>query len=402
MADTIRIQMMDEFLIYINETRMEALQVKSRKGAQLVQYLILHRGQPVPNQRLLSTLWTEEGSSNPENALKTLVSRLRVILNQLSPGLGACIVADRGAYHWQCMDGMTIDLYEIDRILEELAAGCDDARRLELSDRLLRLYTGDLLQNSAHNEWALAEATALHNRFASAIYAYVERLKDAARHEDVVAVCRKALEVDNFDDRLHLELVSALTRADRTNEALMEYKHIAQLNYRYLGVQPSEELQRFYKQLVSAGRSLDVNLRSIRAQLREKEGRRGAFVCEYPVFRQLYNLQMRNFERLGASMFLGIVMIRPYDGQLMDNMQQDNIMADLLEILTGNLREGDVITRFAPNTYAMLLPTVNYATGKIVMERIKQLFYRRYPSMSIVFEYRVGPLSDEEDELPNP
>ena len=97
MAETIRIQMMDHFLIYIDEKKTDQLAVKSKKGAALVQYLILNEGERVPNQKLLAALWDEEKSTNPENALKTLVSRLRVLLTQIDPALGACVVSDRGA-----------------------------------------------------------------------------------------------------------------------------------------------------------------------------------------------------------------------------------------------------------------------------------------------------------------
>ena len=61
-AETIRIQMMDHFLIYIDEKKTDHLAAKSKKGAALIQFLILNEGEPVPNQRLLSTLWDEEKS----------------------------------------------------------------------------------------------------------------------------------------------------------------------------------------------------------------------------------------------------------------------------------------------------------------------------------------------------
>lgn len=121
MNDQIRIQMMDHFTIYINEQKADYLVNKTRKGVALMEYLILHQGQPTPNYRLLVTLWSEDKSANPENALKTLVSRLRALLNQISPGLGKCIVADRGAYHWETQPGMTVDVFEIEQIFDELA-----------------------------------------------------------------------------------------------------------------------------------------------------------------------------------------------------------------------------------------------------------------------------------------
>ena len=51
MAETIRIQMMDHFLIYIDEKKTDHLAAKSKKGAALIQYLILNEGAPVPNAR---------------------------------------------------------------------------------------------------------------------------------------------------------------------------------------------------------------------------------------------------------------------------------------------------------------------------------------------------------------
>lgn len=395
MADIIRIQMMGEFTVYINEQKADHLVNKSRKGVALMQYLILNRGQPVPNYRLLVALWDEEKSSNPENALKTLVSRMRALLNQISPGLGKCIVADRSAYHWESLPGMTVDVYEIEDIFNQLATEMDGANCRDLYARLMKLYVGDLLQSDEQSDWALSRAATLHNRYMSAVYSYVEMLKEEDNYKEIVNVCRTALDVDNFDDRLHMELMTALIKTNRTNEALIQYKHVMHLHYRYLGVQPSDDMQEFYKQIVHAGKTLEFNLESIRNELRESGDQRGAFVCEYAVFKEIFNLQMRNLERLGSTMFLAVIMVGNMAGQPMDSIKQDNIMSGLLEILKANLRKGDTITHFSPTIFALLLPTVNYTTGNMVMERVKRLFYRKYPNSNVVFNYRVGPLSSD-------
>jgi len=75
LADCIHIQMMDKFAIYIND-QLEAQAINnSRKGMILIEFLILNRKRQVPNQKLLSTIWPEENSSNPAISLKTLISR---------------------------------------------------------------------------------------------------------------------------------------------------------------------------------------------------------------------------------------------------------------------------------------------------------------------------------------
>jgi hypothetical protein len=318
------------------------------------------------------------------------------MMNQSLPNLGACIVADRGAYHWESMPGMTIDVYEIEKIFEHLAAPHleKETRRL-LYGQLMELYTGDLLQNSEQNEWALARATALHSKYMQAVYAYVDMLKADKNAQEVINVCRAALDVDNFDDRLHIDLMSALIKTNRANEALVQYKHVMHLYYRYLGVQPSDELHQFYKQIVHAGKTLEFNLESIRNDLRENDDQQDAFVCEYAVFKEIYNLQMRNLERLGATMFLAVIMVSSHNGEPMEPIYQGNIMQGLLEILKQHLRKGDTITHFSPTQFALLLSTVNYATGNIVMERVKRLFYQKYPNSNVVFQYRVGSITGE-------
>ncbi|MEA5069532.1 MAG: BTAD domain-containing putative transcriptional regulator, partial [Christensenellaceae bacterium] len=384
MGEVIRIQMMGEFAIYIGEQKMDQLVSKSRKGVALMQYLILHRNEPVPNYRLLETLWTNDQSSNPENALKTLVSRMRAVLNRANEGLGGCIVAERGAYRWQCMEGMSIDAYEIDELFSQLGGVTElTPEAQERYNRVIKLYAGDLLQGGEQTDWALARAVSLHNQYLVTVHKYVELLKAGEQYDEMINVCRAALDVDAFDEQLHLELMGALTKAKRNNEALLQYKHVTNLHFRYLGVQPPAAIQEFYKQIVQAGKTLDFNLDTIRNELREHGEVHGAFVCEYAVFKEIFNLQMRNLERLGSTMFLGLIMISSVSGGAMNPLKQNDIMQGLLEILKANLRKGDTITHFSPTLYALLLPTVNYTTGNMVMERVKRFFYRRYPNSSI-------------------
>ena len=390
--------MMNDFVMFINEQRAEYLVNKSRKGAALIQYLIVNRDTPVPNARLLSAFWSEERVTNPENALKTLISRSRVMLNEISPELGSCIVADRGAYHWECREGMEIDLYEIEDIFRELSASkLSTETRRALYKRLMIIYSGDLLRNCEMNEWALAHATALHNRYLTAVQGYIDLLRSEGKDQEIITVCRRALEMDNFNNRLHMELMTSLINTHRGSEAMSQYEEVMHLHYHYLNAEPSKELKEFYNQIVDSSNSIDFALESISSDLLEAGGDREAFVCDYAVFKEIYNIEVRNIRRLGSSIFLGTIMISSISGQPMESMKQNNVMRGLINILRVNLRKGDVITQFSPTIIAVLLPMVNYKTGDTVMDRVKRLFYREYPNSSLRFDYRISPVSDEAD-----
>ena len=404
MRETIRIQMMGEFVIYLNERQADHMVNKSRKGLALIEYLIVNRGQPVSNQRLLSTFWNDENVTNPENALKTLVSRVRTMLSQVAPNLGSCIVADRGAYHWECLPEMTVDLYELEDIFTRLPSMRDGERKREAYRRMMLLYRGSLLQKSELNEWVYPRATALHNQYVSGVYGYLEMLKQSGKAEDeqeIISVCRSALEHEPFDDRIHIELMRALLKNNNATEAKAQFEEVMHLHYHYLNVKPSRELMEFYNEIVEASKNIEFNLESICRQLYQSSREQGAFVCDFPVFKEIFNLQIRNIERLDTTMFLAVVMVSKIDGEQMESLKQENVMRGLMEILRMNLRKGDVITHFSPTMVAMLLPTVDYSTGDSVMERLKQKFYQAYPNSNVLFSYRIAPLTARAaDEAP--
>ena len=386
--------MLGNYLIFIDEQHIENVISKTRKGSALMSFLILYRGEPVPNQRLLSELWPSAMVTNPENALKTLVSRLRAILNQMAPGLGRCVASVRGAYHWVQQENVRVDVLELMDTFDALRGERDLFARRELYQRVIKLYKGDLYQTGDLNEEP-AYAEQLHRQYLEAVYDYIELLKQNEEYTEISSVCRTALAVDSFDERLHIELMKAMVNLNRVSDAMAQYHHAANITYRYLGVEPSETMKAFYRQLNQSRRSLKFNLDAIRTELRKSSTENGAFVCDYTMFKEIYNLQMRNLERLGITMFLGIIMIGDADDTHVDYIRQDNIMSTLIEILRANLRKGDIITHFAPTIVALLLPTVNYDTGNQVIERVRELFYKRYPNSNIPFHHRLGMLGED-------
>ncbi|MCL1854888.1 MAG: winged helix-turn-helix domain-containing protein [Clostridia bacterium] len=394
MIDHVRIRMFGGFSVFVNDECCDQIVAKSKKGMALLQYLILKYDTAVPNNKLIEVLWPNEESSNPENALKTLISRFRSILNQCSEGLGNCILATRGGYQFVMIEGLSLDLFEFEALAKKLEGGDTlTPESTALFQEVLALYIGDLLAGSEQDDWAISRSVHLHGQYIRIVYSFLGLLKSSGRYEEIIQTCRLALESDPFDERLHLELMQALVKTNRNNEALMQYKHVTNMHFRYLGVKPPEGIQEFYKQIIQASDTLDINIDTIRSELQEFGEAHGAFECEYAVFREIFNLQMRNLERLGSSMYIAMIMITSMDGELMSPFKLDDIMKSLSEVLKQNLRKGDTLTHFRPSQYALLLPTVNIESGRMVMERIKRHFYQRYPSSNVMFTYRIGPLS---------
>ena len=373
----VNIQMMGQFLIEADGRLHDNLPTKSRRGVSLIEYLVLHRGKPVSSQRLNRDLWTGRRMESPEGALKTLVSRTRAMLNDISDGLGGCIVSGEGGYRWESKPGVFVDVLRIMDILDALRRQPDDEARRALSEELLDLYKGDL--EGAH--W-------LHSEFLEAIYLYADMLKRQEAYNHIYAICQRALLVDDLDEQLHILLMDAMVNLNRSSEALSEYRKVVRRSQRYLDAEPSEDLQDCYGRLVEESKSLKFNLDVIHNELtREEKEISGPYFCDYRAFKEIYNIQIRNLERLSSTMFLGVIMLVSTS-----TVARESGMAGLLEILRNNLRRGDIVTRFSDNIVAMLLPTVNYKTGAVVVDRIEHLFYGEYRGANVALHARISPL----------
>jgi len=53
------------------------------------------------------------------------------------------------------------------------------------------------------------------------------------------------------------------------------------------------------------------------------------------------------------------------------------------------------VTRCDEYVMALLLPTVNYQSGSMVMERIEHVFHATYSSEKVPFHFRITPLGGE-------
>lgn len=394
MQGEVQIKLLGACSISAGKENLGNLAAKSRKGASLMEYLILQRGKPVSVHRLIREIWDRQRSESPEGALKTLISRLRALLNDVAPGLGGSIVSGQGTYRWESLPGVHVDVLEMLDLLDTAKKENDPDGRRETYRRVIDLYEGDLVQAGDTLNSAM-QVNWLHREYLDAVYAYIELLKETEEYNEICRVCDRALRVDDLDEHLHIEMMRAMVSLNRMGDADAEYRRITRLSRQYLDADPSEEMQENYRKLAEEGASLKFNLDRIRNELMEKEGERhGPFFCDYAAFKEIYNIQMRNLERLGSSMFLGVITVGNLEEKI-SSVSRESAMAGLTEILRNNLRKGDIVTRFAPAVLAMLLPTVNYATGGMVMERIEHLFYEEYPSKGINLHYRISPLGGE-------
>ncbi|MBE5803580.1 MAG: hypothetical protein E7316_03610 [Clostridiales bacterium] len=374
----IHIKMLGGFHVDVDGRSADGMLGKSPKGILLLQYLMLHPGESVPARRLMEIMWPNESSASPEGALKTLISRLRTILTQIHPTLTGCLITARGGYRWESRPGVSVDLEEFDRLaaqLENTEELTGEARHLYRS--VLQLFVGELLQDQECPAWAKPKADKVRLTYLTLVEDYLRLLEQEGDAQEMISVCRTALDAQPFNDGLHLRLTEALMTARRDQEALRQYQHASNLTSGLNRESYDANVREYYAQLMRSEQTINDTLDELYNGLVSDVDTAGALVCDSHIFREMYHLQKRCLERLGADILLGVVMVSGMEDQ---PLQLDRTMTGLIDVMRSNLRRGDTVTRQNVNQIAMLLPMASEAQGQMIMERIKRGFYQRFPN----------------------
>ena len=392
---TIEIYMLGRFRLVVGGKDIASLFAGSKKKLSLLEYLVLNQKKSVSVTELFETIWPEDENANPESSLKTLVSRLRATLAR--EGLERAIETRGGTYYWALP--AYVDVFEF----EEVCTAVKGVKELSVQtvrdyERILALYKGNLLPDSSTEAWVFSRSNYYREQYLKYAGEYARLLLASERFEDASRVCRVALNIDAFDSALNLGLMTALVKLGKNREALAQYEHTTQMHYAYLGEQPSEEILDFYKELIRVDNETDSNIDEIVSDLADGEEEGGAFVCEYAIFKDIYQLHMRNLKRMGASMFIVLTTLSTIDHEPFAPFVLDKLMRELLDCLKNNLRGGDTVSRFGPSQFAILLPMVDYDKGRIAMERVKNAFYRKCHNANFLLNYKLGPIGSTDFE----
>ena len=401
-VNKVEVYMLGRFSIMCGDEDILDVLGNSKKKIQLLQYLLVNKDTKYTNYNLFEHLWPSDDTSNPESALKTLVSRLRQDLRAF--GLSSLISTRKGVYQLNEELCENIDLYEFEQLAAD-ATGFDslDEKTSEIFERILFLYQGDLLPGYDTEAWVVHKSMYYHTLFLKAAYRYISLLSDENRYQDIIRVSRKALEVDEFDSKLNLEYMTALLALEMKTEALNHYNYTVDLCYTQLGTKPSDDILDFYKNLIRMEHNSNASLNTISDELESDINDNLAFVCDYSIFRDIYRINMRNLQRLDISILLAVItMSGSTEGRDDDHISQNKVMEYLQDLMQRNLRKGDTISRYGPSQFAVLLPSANMKTGTLVMERVKGVFYRESKIPGFVFSYKIKPLAyrSDTDELP--
>lgn len=392
---TLQVQMLGQFTLRYGDRTISDSDDRSRRVWSLLAYMLYNHGRSFAQEELIHLYWSNgEKSADPGNALKSIFHRIRTALDKLQPGLGRLLIRRKaGRYFWNNVMPLSLDIEDFEAHFHAAEAAGDDDVRLAEYQAALALYAGDPLPRMTDEIWTIPIVAYYHSLYTRAAAGAIELLEKQERTAEAVALCRRAIHIEPYQEDLYEHLMRGLLRTGDMKGAMSVYEEMSELLFAHFGVMPSETLRTLYRQTTRTVNDRTLTMDEVCSQLAEPAPHGGAMVCEYDFFKILYRSEVRSIARNGHSANICLLSVSGKDGEMLARRSLDPAMNNLQVLVQNNLRRGDVIARCSISQYIILLPQANYENSRMVADRLVSAFYRRYPHSPARLRYTVQPLA---------
>lgn len=390
--EQIQIKMLGEISIQTQNGRICEGDNRTKKVWLLLSYLICQRGRVVSQKKLIELLWGEEpASSNPENALRITLHRLRGLLNELWPTAGRELLLYKdGGYTWNDQYPVSLDCESFERLCSQESE--DKTLRLQTCLEALEMYRGDFLERQSSETWVIPVSTHFHNLYLNVAMEAVTLLSARGDHKKAIAICQKALQSEPYHEPLHQLLIKELAAIGDSEAAAGVYHSLSKRLFDDFGIRPSQETREVYRAAAHALSEKSLAMDDILEHVQETEAVSGAMQCDYDYFRVLCFAQSRALERSGQTAHLVLLSVTGGGDIPLSKKTQRRIMTQLGEQIRLNLRRGDVFSQCSVSQYIIMLPQANYENSCMVCRRVIGAFQRRHPHVTAKINHMVQPL----------
>lgn len=392
--ELIVITMFDNFTVTTKNGSIQTTSNPHRKIWILLEYLIMNRNKEYTKKDLIQAIWPSFDSMDPNFELKRLYSDLKVALERLKvPYSRELIILINGTYHWNNNYVCSVDCENFEELCEKASeSNLSEQVKIQIYEQALDLYKGHFLESLNNEQWVIPFRDYFHKVYLDTLHSLLELIRKLKKYDVLKNICERNIEREKFDEELQYYYLLVLIKDGRQKEALEHYEYMTQLFYRSLGIKPSKRIINLYPDIVNTVRLVEKDLNTISNDMKEIDVSKGAYYCEYRVFVNIYQIEARSMIRSGRMVYLCLLRLNDNNGNLLLIEELEKIMPKLLEVSKNCLRMGDIISRFGISQYVLLLPNVNYDSGSVVMQRIKESFYKECNHQNIHLRYELSPI----------
>lgn len=389
----IDIRMLGSFTLRSGDHLISDENNRSKKVWALLAYLICHRGTAVSQKKLIELLWGDDPTStNPENALRITLHRLRGQLDLLWPGAGKELILHKSSgYSWNEAAQITVDSDRFEELCLRKDVPADT--RLDICLEALQLYRGEFLERQSSETWVIPVTTHFHNMYVMLTLETATLLSQRQRHEEAAQLCRSCIAAEPYHEPLYQMLMKELAANGDPKGAASVYESLRKRLFDDFGIRPSEETRAVYREAAHTPGDRALPIDEVLEHLQEPEVIPGAMICDYDYFKVLCHAESRAMERSGNATHVALLSATGLTGDPLPKRSLERIMEQLGQQIRLNLRRGDTISRCSTTQYILMLPKANYEDSCMVCRRVINAYHKAFPHTAVRIKFMVQPLT---------
>lgn len=384
--------MLGNFSLTFGDKKIDETSRRSRNMWTLLEYIITFREKEIQQNELIELLYDD--SANPASALKTQLCRLRDTLATIFPDGKDLIMSCPGGYRWNTSVSASVDAEVFESLCNEAFVSKENYReRVNIILKAMDLYKGDYLPTQNGENWVAPITAYYHSLYIKAVYFALDLLYENNEFSEMIAICRRALLIDQYDEFIYAMEIRALSEMGDKKSARELYHRAIDIFYNKLGVNPSEDFLQLYKETVYDCHDVSLDFNKITNILNEDSDVVGAFYCEYEFFKYIYQLEKKASSRDGRAVQLCVLSISDENGGMLGGKKLSSVMEKLIDCITFSLRSSDVFTRISLSQYAILIASATEDNTNMIMKRIAKRFKRDNPKISVKISYKLKTIN---------
>lgn len=390
-----KMQIFGRLRLYDQNESVNESDFHSNKLVKLLAYIILHRDRQLTHQELIEVFWEDERSKNPEGALKNLVYRLRTQLRVF--GDTEYILTFPGVYQWNPRVKVETDYEQFEQTVKKMRTEKNTEKRKLLCEEAIKIYSKDVSASIASEYWMVSVLTYYKLMYMETVRVLAGIYGQEQRWDELDALCWKTMPVDSLDEEIHYWLIKSQIGKKNYDRALEYYENAKKVFYDNLGIRQVVRFEEVYEEILAMSDNRKADLKGILGAVCEDSPPKEAFLCEYPVFREIYRIEARRIKRTGIAEYFMLITIKKM-GKGNADTADTSIKAGmqiLEDLLRRTLRIGDVAARCSTTQFVLLLPNCNYESALIVAERIENKFRSAAGKRRLMLQFEMEELSAE-------
>jgi DNA-binding SARP family transcriptional activator len=353
-------------------------ELRSPMLSRLLIYLLLYRDKTVTTDDMTEAIWPDGEIDNPAGALKNLVYRLRKILSGHF-GKQEYVLTSRGSYQWNPAVEVVLDIEQFEKLLSSAKLEGTPGQAAVWYEKAIDLYQGEFMPGLTELHWIFTLQTYYHSLYLSCVKGLASVYSGMELYEDLDRLSTDALRFESMDEELYCYQIEARMRSGKISLAMESYQKAQSIMEQELGIRKSTVLGKVYEELLAVSKGDSASPISEVKKDIEEEDPKGAFMCSYPIFKEIYHLEVRKSARSTQpeNLVLFTFEPRPEDPPEVAGFRVHQTMEAMEDTIRNGLRAGDVVSRYSDTQFIVLLPTCTKELALLVAHRLLGHLYEK-------------------------